>query len=287
MDDNKLAPRDQLKTYFETGKYPTQNQFSDLIDSLRHKGDIPTNKDAVIMANSLSWVFMNNACITYYAYNLQGKKYLFTASSAEEEDQLITVDDTPYNDKKSYLFGTGPYVIKAKELPTEGLRETEYYSVAFQMDDGFTVNRLFGNTLPKIPEGFVFGTLKGKRGNLSINKMDLGQKVNIVNTHIKIVNTTQAPVQYILQGGYWSSEYTDKDIVTDHYDVWDSLYLSLRADLQGTNRSIECNVYDEDRNKLLATAYLEAGQNNQGIGGGEIKETRNVRIECTYAPGGK
>jgi hypothetical protein len=281
MEENKLTPRDQLKTFFETGKHPTQNQFSDLIDSLKHKGDILTNKDAVIIANSLNWIFMNNACITYYAYSLQGKKFLFTISSADEEDQMITIDDIPYNDKKYYLFGNGPYVIKAKELPTEGLGGTEYYNMMIQIDDS-TVNRLFGNTLPKIPEGFVVGTLKGKRGSLHISRVDVGQKLNVVNTNIKFINKTQTSVQYNLQGNYWSTEYTDKDIVTDHYDAWDSLYLYLKADLQGINQSIECKVYDADHNKLLTTAYFEAGQSNQSVSGGEIKEIRNVRIECNY-----
>ncbi|MDF2834256.1 MAG: hypothetical protein K0Q82_3362 [Chryseobacterium indoltheticum] len=32
MEIEELTTRDQLKTYFETGKYPTQSQFSDLID---------------------------------------------------------------------------------------------------------------------------------------------------------------------------------------------------------------------------------------------------------------
>lgn len=281
MEDNKFTPRDQLKTFFETGKHPTQNQFSELIDSLKHKGDTLTNKDAVIIANSLNWVFMNNACITYNAYNLQGKKLLFTISSADEEDQVITIYDVPYHDKKYYLSGDGPYVIKAKELPTEGLGGTEYYSMAMQMDD-YAVNRLFGNRLPEIPEGFVFGTLKGKRGSLYINKVDVGQTLNVVNTNIKFINKTQAPVQYMLQGNYWSSQYADKDIVTDHYDAWDSLYLYLKADLQGISQSIECKVYDADHNKLLTTAYFEAGQNNQSISGGEIKAIRNVRIECNY-----
>jgi hypothetical protein len=62
MDDNKLIPRDQLKTYFETGKYPTQNQFSDLIDSLKHKGDLLTKREIVIFANSM--MAIDNALFT-------------------------------------------------------------------------------------------------------------------------------------------------------------------------------------------------------------------------------
>lgn len=40
MEENKLTPREELKTYFKTGEYPTQNQFSDLIDSYWHKDEV-------------------------------------------------------------------------------------------------------------------------------------------------------------------------------------------------------------------------------------------------------
>ncbi|RTZ46206.1 hypothetical protein EJ377_17380 [Chryseobacterium arthrosphaerae] len=36
MEENKLD-KGGTETYFETGKYPTENQFSDLIDSLKLK----------------------------------------------------------------------------------------------------------------------------------------------------------------------------------------------------------------------------------------------------------
>lgn len=32
--------RDILKSYFQTGKYPTEGQFAELIDSMRHQGDV-------------------------------------------------------------------------------------------------------------------------------------------------------------------------------------------------------------------------------------------------------
>lgn len=37
-----VRTKDQLKTFFETGDYPTQEQFADLIDSLAHVNDLPT-----------------------------------------------------------------------------------------------------------------------------------------------------------------------------------------------------------------------------------------------------
>ena len=40
MEENKSTRREELKTYFKTGEYPTQNQFSDLIDSYWHKDEV-------------------------------------------------------------------------------------------------------------------------------------------------------------------------------------------------------------------------------------------------------
>lgn len=39
MEENGLTTKEKLKTYFEEGKYPTQSQFSDLIDSYWHKSE--------------------------------------------------------------------------------------------------------------------------------------------------------------------------------------------------------------------------------------------------------
>lgn len=282
MEENKLDKREELKTYFETGKHPTQNQFSNLIDSFKLKEDLVTNKDAVIIANSLNWVFINNAYVSYHTSNLNGARFQFTISPADEEDQELIIEDFSYNDKKQYFFGKAPYLIKAKELPAEGLGETEYYHISFGLEDGSTVARLIGNSLPKIPEGFVFGILKGKRLMLQIYRQDMGQKLNIVNTAIKFFNKTPLPVQYGVQANYWGHPFTLEDIVTDHYDAWDSLNLYFKADLRGIERPVACNIYDTDHNRLLTTVNLEAGQNYEMIGGNEIKGIRNIRIECDY-----
>ncbi|MGG7437217.1 hypothetical protein ACQ7CU_03970 [Chryseobacterium arthrosphaerae] len=282
MEENKQDKREELKTYFETGKYPTENQFSDLIDSLKLKGDLLTNKDAVIIANSLNWVYINNAYVSYYTSNLNGARFQFTISSADEEDQLLTIEDFSYNDKKQYFFGKAPYTIKAKELPAEGLGETEYYHVFFSLEDGSTFARLIGNSLPEIPEGFVLGILNGKRLMLQINRQNMGQRLNIVNTGIKFLNKTSIPVQYSIQASYWGHAFTFEDIVTDHYDAWDSLNFYFKADLRGVEQSVECSIYDTDQNRLLTTVNLEAGQNYMLMGGNEVKGIRNIRIECNY-----
>ncbi|WP_294286570.1 hypothetical protein [uncultured Chryseobacterium sp.] len=56
MENNKLPTRQELKTYFETDKYPTQSQFAGLIDAYWHKEDnIPKEKIAGLENLSLNY----------------------------------------------------------------------------------------------------------------------------------------------------------------------------------------------------------------------------------------
>lgn len=280
MEENKPIPREELKTYFETGKYPTQSQFSDLIDSLKHKKDRFTNKEAIIMANSI--VSINNVYLGFYAYGVENQKFPILISSDDEEVQEIIIENTPRGEIKQYLFGNGPYTFRTKKFPAEGLGEYEYYYLEFFSSDATRMVRFFGNNLPTIPEGFEFVISEDKWLNAKVNKINVGQKLKIVNTNIEFINKTKAPIQYKIDSGQWANPYTDKNMITDHYDNYDSLYMMFRADLRGVNQSVTCSVYDLDSNKLLKTISLEAGQNIQAVDGLEIKEIRNVRIECDY-----
>ena len=282
MEKNKLATRDQLKTYFETGKRPTENQFSDLIDSLKHKGDPLTNREAVLIANSLESI--DAGYVQYSGNGIEDKKFLVAISSDEKEDQVITIRNSPEGYKKLYFLGNPPYTIKAKELPTEGLDEYEYYFITCSMSEYSKVTKLFGGNLPVIPEGFELGTVEDKNLLIGVGKLNLRQKLSVVNTHIKFVNTTGIPVQYMVQAGYWSHVFTDKDMITGHYDIWNFLAFSFRADLRKVERSVECNLYDNDNGNILLTIYLNAGQNNQNVSANDfVREIKNIRIECHYA----
>ncbi|SHE79113.1 hypothetical protein [Chryseobacterium takakiae] len=44
METNEITTREKLKTYFETGKYPTESQFAEWIDSYWHKEDITSQE---------------------------------------------------------------------------------------------------------------------------------------------------------------------------------------------------------------------------------------------------
>ncbi|CAD0219801.1 hypothetical protein [Chryseobacterium sp. JV274] len=281
MEKNELTPRKELKTYFETGKHPTQGQFSELIDSLRHREDALTNKEKAILANSLALI--DNAFI-YYSTNIVGNlKFRIAISSQDEEDQVVTVRQTDNIVEKQFLLGSSPYTFKVKEISEETLKGTEYYLLRYEISPSYTIFRMFGNGLNTIPEGFDLGLLEGKRLPIQIYKQDYGRKVNVINTNIKFVNKTEVPIQYRVSGSNWSSRFRAEDSVTDHYDIADNLSFNYKADLTELNQSIQCTIVDEDTNSLLATGYLYAGQNQDAWYGGDISGIRNVRIECNYS----
>lgn len=280
MEENKPTSREELKSYFEAGDYPTQGQFGKLIDSLRHKGDVLTNKEAAILANSLATI--ENGYIQYFIVNVENQKFSLVVNQQDEENQQIEMGETKGNYVNQYFLGSAPYTIKAKEFPAEGLREYEYYLLQYQIDPAYNIQKLFGNNLPTIKEGFELGTLKGKILTFQLQKYDLGQRLNIVNTNIKFVNKTEIPIQYRAESNYWSDRYQSGDTVTDHYNVYDELYLYYKADLQGIDKTIECKIYNADNEQLLSSGYLYSGQNNENAWGGQVSRVRNVRIECNY-----
>lgn len=282
MEIDKLTTREQLKAYFETGKYPTQSQFSDLIDSLRLKEDVMSNRDAIILANRLASI--SNGYIAYSNKSSADEEFSLVISSRDEEDEVITLSKVNQNEGiKQYFFGNAPYTVKAKEFSTKELKETEYYYVRYQINPNYMLYKMFGNTLPTISDGFEFGTLENRMFYFEINKIDYGKKINIINTNIKFINKTNVLIEYKIEGGIWSHVYTSEDIVTDHYDVGDYLNFNYRADLRGVDKAILCKVYNEATDELLMTSYLSPGFNNENnSGGGTAYEVRNVRIECDY-----
>ncbi|CAD0219799.1 hypothetical protein [Chryseobacterium sp. JV274] len=282
MEENKPTTRDQLKTYFETGKHPTQNQFSDLIDSLRHREDVLNKKEMLLFANCLASI--DSAFIYYFANNVGNLEIQIVVASPDEEDQVITIkDSTKVGVVRQYLFGSAPYTIKIKNISEGNLGETEYYSFGYQLSESYYIRRLFGNNLHTLPDGFDFGKLKNTRLPIEISKMDNKARINIVNTSIKFLNKTEVPIQYKAYSQYWGNEERSEDTVTDHYDAWDFLYISYNADLQTSSQNIRCDLYDADTNTLVATGYLYAGQSQESWWGGQVEKVRNVRIECNYS----
>ncbi|MDW9382815.1 hypothetical protein [Chryseobacterium sp. JV558] len=282
MEENKLIPRNQLKTYFETGKHPTQNQFSDLIDSLRHKEDVQTKREMVIFLNQMAYI--DNTFIYYYLNNVGDLEIQIVVTSSDEEDQIITMrDSTKVGTIRQFLLGSAPYTITIEKTKGGGdLKGTEYYSLGYQLSPSYYIRRLFGNNLPAIPDGYEFGDLQNNNIPIDIHKEDIQQKVSVVNTNIKFINKTEIPIQYRAYSQYWGDKYKTEDSVTDHYDVWDFLYLYYNADLREINQSIQCNVYDADLDTLLTTGVLNAGQSQETWWGGQVEKVRNIRIECNY-----
>ncbi|GAA5084370.1 hypothetical protein GCM10023210_04120 [Chryseobacterium ginsengisoli] len=77
MDENKLPTREELKSYFKTGKYPTQSQFSDFIDSYWHK------KEDTLPEETLATVINRNNVVPE-----QGIKLVHSATSPSTKIEL-------------------------------------------------------------------------------------------------------------------------------------------------------------------------------------------------------
>jgi len=285
MEIEELTTRDQLKTYFETGKYPTQSQFSDLIDSFTLKEDVMTNREAIILANRLASI--DNAFISFSRINVGDLKFSIVVSTNDEPDQVISSGDFKSMIDRCYIIGSAPYTIKVNEISDGNLGEKEYYSLLYQLNQTYSIYRIFGNNLNTIPEGFEFGELDNIGLPIQISKVNYGRRINVVNTSVKFVNKTEVSIQYRIEAAGWSDRYRDEDMVTDHYDIGDYLVFYYNADLRKTDQSIQCDIYDEDNDKLLTTGYLHAGQNQTSWNGGQVMEVRNVRIECYYSAGEK
>lgn len=281
MEDNKLITRDQLKTYFETGKYPTQSQFSDLIDSLKHKEDTLNRRELLILANSL--VTIDDATFYYTTNNIDDIKMQVAISSSNEEDQMITIKNAmSLGAVKQYLLGSAPYSAEIKKTVSGDLNGTVYYSLNYALNKSYRISRLFGNNLPGIPDGFYLGEMNNFNVALEINKADFGQKIEIINTKIKFINKTEVPIQYMVSSQYWGDRARSEDSVTDHYSAWDFLIFNFNADLRAFTQSVRCDIFDADNDTLLATGYLQGGINQDRWIGGQVRQTRNVRIECAY-----
>lgn len=282
MEDNKLITRDQLKTYFETGKYPTQSQFSDLIDSLKHKEDILNRRELLILANNLATI--DDTYVYYTANQVGNLEMQIVVSSFDEEDQMIIIKDaSKLGVVRQFLIGKEPYTIKLKEISQSDLKENEYYSLIYKLSDNDQVSRLFGNNLHTISEGFDFGELKSFKLPIDISKVSSSKKINIVNTNIKFINNTSLPIQYRAYTQYWSEAFKSEDLRTDHYDAWDNLSFQYIADLRKFDTTIRCDIYDDNTNMLLTTGYLLAWQYQDYWDGGYVEKARNIRIECNYS----
>ncbi|UTX50097.1 hypothetical protein [Chryseobacterium sp. MA9] len=280
MEENKLTTRDQLKIYFETGKYPTESQFADLIDSLRLREDVFTKRELAIFANNLAAI--DNLYVNFLANNVGNLKFSIVVSTNDEPDQVISSTDFRSFLDKRYIIGSAPYTIKVKEIVEGDLGETEYYNLAYQLNQTYTIYRLFGNNLNAVSAGFDFGEVESIGLPIQITKGAYGKKINILNTNVKFINKTEVPIQYRIEAVGWGDQYRAEDTVTDHYDLGDYLTFFYKADLTKINQHIKCEVYNAENDTLLTTGYLSAGQNQNSVNGGQINEVRNVRIECSY-----
>lgn len=279
-----VQDRNTLKTFFETGDIPSQNQFADLIDSLKHQNDKLTlsNEEIILIANRITNI--DTAFIEYRSISFGNSIIKIEVTQQNAENQVIEIKSIKSRQSllKQYFSGDAPYKIKLKEFQGEELNLNEYYVVYCELNQNYGIQRLLGNNLPILPEGFEFGIVNGNRCYFEVSKQNFEQELNIVHSNIKFINNTNVTIEYRAGSSYWGDIYRTKDTVTDHYNAWDYLIFSYNADMTNETHAIECKIYNSDTDELLAVGDLKPGQNNQNASGGAtINEVRNIRIECT------
>ncbi|WP_066435112.1 hypothetical protein [Chryseobacterium sp. CCH4-E10] len=278
MKKNEITTKEKLKTYFKKGKYPTESQFAELIDSLKLEDEVLTNKELVNFSNMQA--SLNNGSIIYTNSASEDSEFSIVVSSEEDEEQILTLSNTN-REKKLYFYGSSPYRIRPKNFTAKGLEAYEYYCFYSRIDNAYAVNRLFGNNLPSISETLELGTVNNDY-YIQIYKLNFEQEIHNLHTTFTFVNKTIIPIQYAVYGDYWCNPFTAQNMITDHYNVSDYLNCYYKADFNEFDGSIECKIFNADNNDLIQAVYLTSEQQNQDVWGGTIIGSRNVRIECDY-----
>lgn len=288
-----MAIRDKntLKTFFETGDIPSQNQFVDLIDSFKHQNDtntlLLTDREIVSIANRIATI--DNGFVEYYFDNMSKSLIKLNVAQENQENQEIEIrcDLIDNGDvKKQYFVGKGPYAVAIKEFESEKLQANEYYYLYYETSLYDSIDRLIGHKLPTAFNGFEFGKLDGRSFHFYISKQNFGKEINVLHTNIKFINKTGISIEYKCQSTNWRDIYRKENSVTAHYNQWDYLYFSYNADMTKEDRTVECSVYDTDTNELLIIDYLEPGVNYRHFGnssdsaGNRADKARNITIEC-------
>ncbi len=267
-----------LKSYFSEGNKPSAKEFADLIDSFMHKDF--TALEIKKLANQLASI--QASYIQYSAYNIGDSIVKLQVKQRDAEDQIIEITDSTYEQKKQYFLGNAPYTIQLKDLPIKNLEIGSYYYINYQLDQNYSIQKLFGHDLPA-PEGYELGTLKSERFYFNISKRNFGSPLKVIHTSIKFINHTSIDIEYRASSSYWNDQYKNIDTTTSHYQTWDYLYFQYNADMTREKDRILCKVYNDDTNQLLFTGYLNPEQNLKNAwGGGQARAIRKIRIECNY-----
>lgn len=286
-----MAIRDKntLKTFFEKGDIPSQNQFEDLIDSFKHQNDIDTlvltDQEIMSIANRLASI--DNASVEYEFENMADNSLIKLDIAQEKaENQEIEIRCNIYNSgtqQRQYFLGDEPFTVTIKEFKSEELHDNEYYYLDVTSRNNNKLLKLIGNKLPTTTlEGFELGVIDIRSFHFAISKINLGKELTIVHTNIEFINKTEVPIEYKCQSTFWTDVYRTENSVTAHYEEWDYLIFNYNADMTKEDYTIACKVYDSDTKKLLVTNYFLSGGNYKNFSNGvNATKVRNVIIECT------
>lgn len=224
MENNKLPTRQELKSYFETDKYPTQDQFAGLIDAYWHKEEnIPKEKIAGLENLSLN-------------YTLQWSPTDRKLSLADSKGALVSEISLQTLDDEGTDLRYNP--------ETASL---ELYNADNKLLDSIPVNDFVKNVGTQLTLNSNTLQLKDSRGtvlsSLAFAVSNIGGLQALLDN--KVEKTTTISTAYPLQGGGNLS--ADKSISI----------LQANANTSGYINSADWNIFNNKLDKpSMAANYL-------------------------------
>ncbi|KAA0129366.1 hypothetical protein FY557_05560 [Chryseobacterium sp. SN22] len=251
MENNKLSTRQELKSYFETDKYPTQSQFAGLIDAYWHKEDnIPKEKIAGLENLSINYALKWSPTdrklsladskgalvseISLQTLDDEGTDLRYNSETASLElynaDNKL-LDSIPVND---FVMNVGKQlVLNSNTLQLKDSRGTVLSSISFTVSNIGGLQALLDNKVEKTTTIGTAYPLQGG-GNLSADKS------------LSILQANKDTAGYVSSADWntFNNKLDKPSMATNHLAKWSgsALVNSMLQD-NGTSMGIGSNNY--------------------------------------------
>jgi len=187
-----------LKTYFETGDKPTEEQFCDLIDSMITENDLAANSEREFTHTDLQSLVNEKKLVIGQKYILSGyqTKYYIEGTNTSNIEKIITntgvVTGYGFYDPPLLDIKHGSEVI-VMTLPTD-------YSGAVQVGDTTTVNAYYAGSYLKFANGLQ--TIIGATFKYSLPRYtSITKDATVIDSNSKIMMQAGGVINTIVHNG--------------------------------------------------------------------------------------
>jgi len=187
-----------LKTYFETGDKPTEEQFCDLIDSMITENDLAANSEREFTHTDLQSLVNEKKLVIGQKYILSGyqTKYYIEGTNTSNIEKIITntgvVTGYGFYDPPLLDIKHGSEVI-VTTLPTD-------YSGAVQVGDTTTVNAYYAGSYLKFANGLQ--TIIGATFKYSLPRYtSITKDATVIDSNSKIMMQAGGVINTIVHNG--------------------------------------------------------------------------------------